>query len=90
MPNSAEIVHVNNQKRTPSTNGYVSLADLAKEFGKDFRAIKKWLLQYDIPVSRRAVLCQSTGRRVAVLTETEARQARYLRQHGVLLQKVSR
>ena len=90
MPSSTEIVDMNDQTQAISTNGYVSIADLAAEFGKDLRAVSKWLLQHDISVSRRAVLCESTGQRVAVLTKTEAHQARFLHQHGVLLQAASK
>ena len=90
MPGSTEIIDMNDQARAISTNGYVSIADLAVEFGKDLRAVSKWLLQHDISVSRRAVFCDSTVQRVAVLTNAEAHQARFLHQHGVLLQAASR
>ncbi len=81
---------MNNQKQAESQNGYVSVTDLAAEFGKDFRAISRWLLQHDISIGRRRMLCESTRQSVVVLTDKEASQARYLYQHGVLLQEISR
>ena len=79
-----------NRNKTPSIHGFVAVTDLAAEFHKDVRTVRKWLLRHDITVSRRAVLCSSMGRRVAVLTDSEAQQARYLYQHGVLLQIVAK
>lgn len=90
MPNSDGLDEMINRNKTPSTHGVVLVTDLAAEFNKDIRTVKKWLLRHDITVSRRAVLCPLMGRRVAVLTDSEAQQAGYLYQHGVLLQNVSR
>jgi hypothetical protein len=81
---------MNNGKSSAPQTGYVSVTDLAAEFGKDSQAISKWLLQHDISVSRRAVLCETTRQSVAVLTDAEASQARYLHQYGVLFQEISR
>lgn len=69
---------------------FVSITDLAAEFGKDFRATSRWLLQHDIMVGRRAILGEATQCSVAVVTEAEASEARFLHAHGVLLQEDSR
>ena len=71
-------------------SGFVSVADLAAEFGKDSHAISRWLLQHDITVGRRAMLCESTQRSVMVVTDAEASEARFLHEHDVLLQEISR
>jgi transposase-like protein len=70
-------------KIAQSTDGCVSVSDLAREFGRDLQAFRHWLLRHEFCVGRRLAT-------VVILTDAEATKARFLNTHGVLLEEVRR
>ena len=76
-----------------NTDRFVSLRQLAVEFGKDRRELRKWLLRHDFSLHRKLPLRDGrsgTERYVTVLTATEVARARFIRRHGVIIQEVPR
>jgi len=75
------------------TPRFVTLRQLAAEFGKDRHELRKWLLRHDFTLHRK-LQCgdgrRGTDRSITVLTAREAAQARFIRQHGVIIHEVPR